>query len=81
MRFNKLKNIFACLFSVHNTISLSCYEKVCLMRTRFERYFKDYAHSDDQFARKTAILQDKFLDLFNLVLTNTWYTFNSHFYQ
>ena len=33
------KNIFACLFSVHNTISLSCHEQVCLMRLRFERYF------------------------------------------
>ena len=41
----------------------------------------DYVHSDDQFARKTAIPQDKFLDLVNLVLTTTWYTFNSQFYQ
>ena len=38
---------------------------------------KDYVHNDDQFARKTAIPQDKFLDLVNLVLTTTWYTFNS----
>ena len=28
------KNIFACLFSVHNTISLSRHEQVCLMRLR-----------------------------------------------
>ena len=42
---------------------------------------KDYVHSDDQFAMKTAIPQDKFLDLFNLVLTTTWYIFNSQFYQ
>ena len=42
---------------------------------------KDYVHRDDQFARKTAIPQDKFLDLVNLVLTTTWYTFNSQFYQ
>ena len=42
---------------------------------------KDYVHSDDQFAMKTAIPQDKFLDLVNLVLTTTWYTFNSQFYQ
>ena len=42
---------------------------------------KDYVQSDDQFARKTAIPQDKFLDLVNLVLTTTWYTFNSQFYQ
>ena len=27
-----LKNIFACLFSVQNTISLSRHEQVCLMR-------------------------------------------------
>ena len=26
------KNIFACLFSVHNTISLTRHEQVCLMR-------------------------------------------------
>ena len=42
---------------------------------------KDYVHSDDQFARKTTIPQDKFLDLVNLVLTTNWYTFNSQFYQ
>ena len=30
------KNIFACLFSVHNTMSLSRHEQVCLMRLRFE---------------------------------------------
>ena len=30
------KNIFACLFSVHNTISLSRHEQVCLMRLRFD---------------------------------------------
>ena len=42
---------------------------------------EDYAHSDDQFTRKTAIPQDKFLDLVNLVLTTTWYTFEFQFYQ
>ena len=42
---------------------------------------KDYVNNDDQFTRKTAIPQDKFLDLVHLVLTTTWYTFNSHFYQ
>ena len=35
---NIRKNIFACLFSVHNTMSLSRHEQVCLMRLRFERY-------------------------------------------
>ena len=41
-RKNKRKNIFACLFSVHNTISLSRHEQVCLMRLRFERYFSHH---------------------------------------
>ena len=26
------KDIFACLFSIHNTITLSCHEQVCLRR-------------------------------------------------
>ena len=38
------KNNFACLFNVHNTISLSREEQVCVMRLRFERYF---SHPDD----------------------------------
>ena len=42
---------------------------------------KGYVNNDDQFTRKTVIPQDKFLDLFHLVLTNTWYNFNSQFYQ
>ena len=42
---------------------------------------KDYVNNNDQFTRKTAIPQDKFLDLVHLVLTTTWYTFNSQFYQ
>ena len=43
---------------------------------------KDYVNNDDdQFTRKTAIPQDKFLDLVNLALTTTCYTCNSHFYQ
>ena len=42
---------------------------------------KDYVNNDDQFTRKKAIPQDKFLDLIHLVLTTTWYTSNSQFYQ
>ena len=42
---------------------------------------KDYVNNDDQFTRKTAIPQDKFLDLVHLVLTTTWYTFSFQFYQ
>ena len=37
--------------------------------------------NNDQSTRKTAIPQEKFLDLVNLVLTTTWYTFNSQIYQ
>ena len=39
---DKCKNIFTCLFSVRNTISLSRHEQVCLMRLRFERYFSHH---------------------------------------
>ena len=38
-------------------------------------------NNDYQFTRKTAIPQDKFLDQVSLVLTITWHTFNSQFYQ
>ena len=31
--------------------------------------------------RKTSIPHNKFLDPVHLVLTTTWYTFNSQFYQ
>ena len=37
---------------------------------------KDYVNNGDQFTTKTTTLQDKFLDLVNLVLTTTSYTFN-----
>ena len=36
---------------------------------------KDYVNNDNQFTRKTALPQDDYLDLVNLVLTTTWYTF------
>ena len=36
---------------------------------------KDCINNGDQFARKTAIPQAKYLDLVNLVLTTTWYNF------
>ena len=29
------KNVFACLYSIHNTISLSCHEQVCLSGQKF----------------------------------------------
>ena len=36
------KNIFACLFSVHNTVSLSRHEQACLIWLRFETYFSHH---------------------------------------
>ena len=42
---------------------------------------KNNDNNDDHFTTKTAIPLNKFLDLDNLVLTTTWYTRNSHFYQ
>ena len=42
---------------------------------------KDYVNNDDQYTSKTAIPQDRFLDLVHLVLTTTWFTFNFQFYQ
>ena len=42
---------------------------------------KDYVHNNDQFTKKTFIPQEKFLDLINLALRTTWYTFNFRFYQ
>ena len=40
----------------------------------------NYFNKDDQFTRKTAIPENKFLDIVDLVLTATWYTFNSLLY-
>ena len=40
----------------------------------------EYINNDDQFTRKTAIHQDRFLDPVNLVLTTIWYTFDTQFY-
>ena len=40
---NVHKDLFACLFSIHNIIiSLSCHEQVCLSGLRFERYFSHH---------------------------------------
>ena len=38
------ENIFACLFSIHNAISLSRHEQVCLSVLRFERYFSHHVY-------------------------------------
>ena len=51
------KNIFACLFSVHNTISLSRHEQVCLIRLRIERYFSH--HRGSIYRKKTKYLSKR----------------------
>ena len=33
-----LKDIFVCLFSIHNIVSLSCHEQVCLSGLRPLKY-------------------------------------------
>ena len=61
------KNIFACLFSVHNTISLSRHEQVCLMRLRFERYFSHHRADDGRsISRNVASLNILVHDVINL---------------
>ena len=57
----------------------SLYTNIAIIDTL--NIIKDYVNSDNQFIRKTVIPQDKFLDLVHLVLTTTWHTFNSQFYQ
>ena len=42
---------------------------------------KYYVNNNCRFTRKTVIPQDRSLDLVNMVLTTTWYTFNSQFCQ
>ena len=66
------KNIFARLFSVHNTISLSRHEQVCLMRLRFERYFSHHRarmRPDDgrSISRNVASLNILVHDVINLL--------------
>ena len=58
------KNIFACLFSVHNTISLSLHEQVCLMRLHFKRYFSHHGRS---ISRNVASLNILVHDVINLL--------------
>ena len=51
------KNIFACLFSVHNTINLSRHEQVCLIRLRFERYFSHHRVSREEYLSKRSLIK------------------------
>ena len=77
---NYIRNVLIEGDEIMVSFDVTClYTKIPIIDTL--NIIKDYVHSDDQFARKTGISQDKFLDLVYLVLTTTWYTFNSQFYQ
>ena len=57
------KNIFACLFSIHNTISLSCHEQVCLSE------LQSFTFPDDgrSISRNVAHLNILVHDMINLL--------------
>ena len=57
----------------------SLYTNIAIIDTL--NIMKDYVNNDTQFTRKTALPQGKSPDLVHVVLTTTWYTFNSQFYQ
>ena len=59
MRFDIHKSIFACLFSVHNTISFSRHEQVCLITLGFERYFSHHQTTKKRQIRKFNELTSK----------------------
>ena len=63
------KDIFACLSSIHNIISLSCHEQVCLSGLRFERYFSHHHLPDDgrSISRNVAHLNILVHDMINLL--------------
>ena len=62
------KNIFNCLFSVHNNISLSRHEQVCLMRLRFERYFSHHrADGERSISQNVASINILVHDKINLL--------------
>ena len=62
------KDIFACLFSIHNTIGLSRHEQVCLSGLRFERYFSHHRADDGRsISRNVAHLNILVHDVINLL--------------
>ena len=50
------ENMFACLFSVNNTISLSRHEEVCFIMLCFERYSSEHLIKHTYSLRNSAIL-------------------------
>ena len=68
----------ACLFSVHNTKSLSRHEQVCLMRLRLKRYFDRLQNSIKHL--KGTILEKDFVEKVHENLYNKSFhlTINRH---
>ena len=60
------KNYFACLFSVHNTRSLSCHEQLCLMRLS-----RDVPIEDDKimvsFDVTSSYMNIPLIDMLNII--------------
>ena len=81
-KYNKInilnirKNIFACLFSIHNTISLSCREQVCLSGLRFK--MGDYPDDERSISRNIAHLNILVHDMMNLLYYNILKIYNYH---
>ena len=50
------KNIFACLFSIHNVPSLSLHKQVCSVSLRFERF---------RFLPSSNVVNDYVADIYN----------------
>ena len=57
----------------------SLYMNISIINTLY--IIKDLVNNNDRFTMKMAIPQGKFFDPVNLVLTASWYTFNSYLYQ
>ena len=58
------KNIFACLFSIHNTISLSCHEQVCLSGLCFPLKRNPLKHTCS-WHDKLIVLLKQFFSMFS----------------
>ena len=51
---------------IHNTISLSCHEQVCLISLRFERYFSHHQASDEPPWSQTYCINSTMIEKKNI---------------
>ena len=62
------KNIFVCQFSIHNIITLSRHEQVCLMRLRLEKHFSHHRAYDGRSISRNIISSNILVhDLINVI--------------